>query len=123
MCFTFLVNNLGYEMNQRNKTHMFVYSLKYIICKGNEKCDTYTSPLTKHMKINWNRVTQHLLHHWSNNIEVDGSKENNDILVSSYIEIWIYTITKKNLNYIYQLLKYLSTSPRQVDLDHDTLLT
>ena len=45
--FLFL-EKLGYEINQRNKTHPFVHSLKYIICKPNEKCDirlTYTSSL------------------------------------------------------------------------------
>ena len=45
LCFTFLVKNLGYEINQRNKTHPIEHSLKYIICKPNEKCDTYTSSL------------------------------------------------------------------------------
>ena len=45
LCFTFLVKKLGYEINQRIKTNPFEHSLKYIICKPNEKCDTYTSPL------------------------------------------------------------------------------
>ena len=45
LCFIFLVKNLGYEIYQRGKTHRFVHSLKYIICKLNEKCDTYTSLL------------------------------------------------------------------------------
>ena len=46
LCFIFLVKkNLDYEINQMNKTHPFVHSLKYITYKPNEKCDTYTSPL------------------------------------------------------------------------------
>ena len=49
-------------------------------------------PWNKHMKINWNQVTQYFLHDTSNNIRVDGSKENNNILPSSYIEISIYII-------------------------------
>ena len=48
-----------------------------------------------------------MLYHRSNNIEVNGSKENNDILVSSYVEISIYNIIKKLLsNYIYYIIKY-----------------
>ena len=45
LCFIFLVKNLGYKINQSSRTHLFVHSLKYINCKLNEKCDTYTSPL------------------------------------------------------------------------------
>ena len=63
---------------------------------------------TKHMKINWNKVTQHLVHQRSNNFEVDGSKENNDILVLSYIEISKYNITNIFLSklYLYSIIKY-----------------
>ena len=78
-----------------SKTQWFVHSLTYIICKLNENCDTYTSPLDQTHE-------NKLLHHSSNNIEVDDSKENNDILVSSYIEISIYNITSFFFpNYIY----------------------
>jgi hypothetical protein len=41
----FKQNILEYEMDQRNKTHRLVHSLKCIICKLNNKCNTYTSPL------------------------------------------------------------------------------
>ena len=75
------------------KTHRFVHNLTYIVCKLNENCDTYTSPLDQTHE-------NKLFHHSSN--EVDDSKENNDTLVSSYIEISIYNITIFFLlNYIY----------------------
>ena len=45
LCLNFLLKTLGYEINQRSKTHPFVHNLKYIIFKLNEKCNTYTSPL------------------------------------------------------------------------------
>ena len=45
LCGTLLVKKIGYKINQKSKTHPFVHSLKYIICKLNEKCDTYTSLL------------------------------------------------------------------------------
>ena len=48
-----------------------------------------------------------MLYHRSNNIEVNGSKENNDILVSSYVEISIYNIIKNYFQIIYiYIIKY-----------------
>ena len=53
------MKNLGYAINQRSKTHPFVHSLTYIICKLNEKYDTYTSPLdqTHENKLKLNDTT------------------------------------------------------------------
>ena len=45
LCFIFLIQIVGYKINQMSKTHPFVHSLKYINFKLDEKYNIYTSHL------------------------------------------------------------------------------
>jgi hypothetical protein len=57
-----------------SKTRPFMHSLKYINYRLNEKYDTYTAPFDQRHE-NKLKLTD-------TTFEVDGSKENNDILIS-----------------------------------------